>query len=127
MTRIGQNDSNSSKKGPRPTISGAIYRLLLERGEVSPFEVYEYMGRSVNYLSVTRMFHVLRSIGLIRVSRREKNLKSSNIYVTYYEMVPGKENDGCWFRPWYCYWAKKDKREFIPQTDRIIEELGGEE
>ena len=105
----------------KPTITGVIYRLLVEKGYANPYTVYRELKGKVKYYSVVRMFHVLRELGLIRLRETTINVKGSPIPVRYYEMTPGREADSCWLRPWYCYWKQKGMTHLLPLSDRLLE------
>jgi len=94
---------------PRYSAVLAIRRMLVERGEVSPWDAWLELRAEAGlaYMTVTRYFHVLRTIGLIEEARREPNSKLSPIPKVYYRIKPGKEDDPCWFNPWTCYRALK--------------------
>ena len=88
----------------------AIRRYLLEKGKASVGETWRdvFQGR-LKYYTVQRYFQLLKAIGLIEVVEYRENSKHSPIKVPYYRIVPGREDDPCWFTPWACYWRAKGR------------------
>lgn len=99
-------------------IAQNIRRLILEKGPVSPSMVYRELKGRVSYTSVTRMFHVLRELGLIELVEERPSPKGAPIPERLYGIVEGREDDPCWDYPWYCYWDMKGRQDLIPLTYR---------
>ena len=92
---------------PEYRTSIMIRNILLNRGQASPYEVWQTIKRRCEeagyrpptYLSIATAFWILRKLGLIELTKRAPSSKRGWLKRSLFRIVPGKENAREWENP----------------------------
>ena len=103
--------------GRHKPIALLIRQVLLDEGEISPYDFWKRFSPDTSYNNVVNYFWILEKLGLIQKTRVEPvNSKGASVLThegkvgkVYYSIVPGMEDHPAWFNPRRYYYGPRQK------------------